>query len=120
MDELFEALTLMQTHRVNQFPVILMDKDFWTPLIDWMGTSLVGRGLVTEADLELFIVTDGLYAPLLQQVELMHERGFVRTPALGALQWAGTVEEALDLVEAGLAKPVRLHPLAEEELEAEP
>ena len=58
MDELFEALTLVQTNKVNQFPVILMDKDFWTPLIDWMRTSLVGRGLVAEADLDLFTVTD--------------------------------------------------------------
>ena len=58
MDELFEALTLVQTHKVNQFPVILMGSDFWAPLIDWMRTALVGRGLVAEADLELFTVTD--------------------------------------------------------------
>ena len=58
MDELFEALTLVQTHKVNQFPVILMGRDFWAPLVDWMRTSLVGRGLVAEKDLELFTVTD--------------------------------------------------------------
>ena len=63
---------------------------------------------------------DGLYAPLRAQIELMAERGFVRAPALGALQWATRVEEALDLVEQGLAAPVRLDPLAEEVLEAEP
>lgn len=64
--------------------------------------------------------TDGLYAPLRLQLEVMADRGFVRPQALAALQWATTVDEALDLVEAGIASPVRLVPLAEEELEGEP
>ena len=63
---------------------------------------------------------DGLYAPLRAQVDLMAERGFVRSSALGTLQWATTVGQALDLVEAGIAAPVRRHPLVEEVLEAEP
>ncbi len=63
---------------------------------------------------------DGLYAPLREQIDLMAERGFLRGPARAALQWAATVEQALDLIEAGLRDPVRLHPLAEEVLEAEP
>ena len=46
MDELFEALTLVQTHKVNQFPVILMGSDFWEPLVAWMRTALVGREVV--------------------------------------------------------------------------
>ena len=80
----------------------------------------VARSLGLHVKPVVVLDTDGLYALLRQQVELMHKRGFVRTPALGALQWATTVEQALDLVEAGLAEPVRMHPLAEEELEAEP
>lgn len=64
--------------------------------------------------------TDGLYAPLRAQVDLLTERGFVRPQSHAALQWAATVDEALDLVEAGLVDPVRLTPLSEEELEAEP
>ena len=80
----------------------------------------VARSLGLHVKPVVVLDADGLYAPLRQQVELMHERGFVRTPALGALQWATTVGQALDLVEAGLAEPVRMHPLAEEELEAEP
>jgi uncharacterized protein (TIGR00730 family) len=52
--------------------------------------------------------------------ELFEDRGFVRRPALSALQWATTVTGALDLVEAGLASPVVMQPLAEEVLEAEP
>jgi uncharacterized protein (TIGR00730 family) len=63
---------------------------------------------------------DGLYAPLRAQVELMVERGFVRREAAAALQWASSVEEALDLVEEGLAHPVRILPTAAEALEADP
>ena len=58
MDELFEALTLVQTHKVNQFPVILMGVEFWAPLVQWMRTALVDRGLISLKDLDLFVVTD--------------------------------------------------------------
>ncbi|MCW2600481.1 MAG: hypothetical protein JWM02_2310 [Frankiales bacterium] len=63
---------------------------------------------------------DGLWAPLRAQVDLMVERGFVRPEAAAALQWAGSVAEAFDLVEAGIADPVRLVPTLDEELEADP
>ena len=63
--------------------------------------------------------TDGLYAPLHAQVELMVSRGFVRRAAADALQWAGTVAEALDLIEAGISHPQRLVPTPGEELEGE-
>jgi uncharacterized protein (TIGR00730 family) len=63
--------------------------------------------------------TDGLYAPLQAQVALMVERGFVRRTAADALQWATSVEQALDLVEEGIARPVRIVPTPSEELEAE-
>ena len=62
---------------------------------------------------------DGLYAPLRAQVELMVARGFVRRKAADALQWAVSVDEALDLVEAGIAHPVRLVPTLGEELEGD-
>ncbi len=63
---------------------------------------------------------DGLYAPLRLQLDVMHDGGFLRGPALAALAWAITVAEALDAVEAGLAAPAVLQPLAEEVLGAEP
>jgi uncharacterized protein (TIGR00730 family) len=63
---------------------------------------------------------DGLYAPLRAQVDLMVERGFVRPESVATLQWASTVEEALDLVEAGLANPVRVVPTLAEALESDP
>ena len=58
MDELFEALTLVQTRKVNQFPVILMGSEFWAPLLDWLRGTLAERGLIAVQDLDLFFVTD--------------------------------------------------------------
>ena len=80
----------------------------------------VARSLGLHVKPVVVLDFDGLYAPLRAQVDLLVERGFVRTPSLAALQWSTSVDEALDLVEAGLRAPVRLHPLAEEVLEAEP
>ena len=80
----------------------------------------VARTLGMHAKPVVALDVDGLYAPLRAQVQLMAERGFVRGPALGALSWAGSVDEALDLLEQGLAAPAVMRPLAEEVLEAEP
>lgn len=63
---------------------------------------------------------DGLWAPLRAQVALMVERGFVRPEAAAALQWARSVPEAFELIEQGLAHPVRMVPTVGEALEAEP
>ncbi len=58
LDELFEALTLVQTKKINAFPVVLVDKEFWAPLVQWLQDSLVARGLIGEGDLDLFAVVD--------------------------------------------------------------
>ena len=58
MDELFEALTLVQTRKVNQFPVVLMGSAYWQPLVDWMRGTLAEQGYVSPGDLDLFVVTD--------------------------------------------------------------
>ncbi|WP_370021627.1 TIGR00730 family Rossman fold protein [Planotetraspora sp. GP83] len=58
LDELFEALTLVQTRKVTSFPVILMGSEFWTPLIDWVRTTLVSTGKVSPGDVDLMQVTD--------------------------------------------------------------
>jgi uncharacterized protein (TIGR00730 family) len=62
---------------------------------------------------------DGLFAPLRDQVDLLVARGFVRPSAADTLRWAGTVEQALDLIEEGLAAPRRRRPAAAEVLEAD-
>jgi len=58
LDELFEALTLVQTGKVNQFPVVLMGTAFWRPLLDWLRDTVVPGGFISAADLELLTVTD--------------------------------------------------------------
>ena len=58
LDELFEALTLVQTRKVNQFPVILMGTAFWSPLLDWIRGTLVEGVYISPGDLDLIHVTD--------------------------------------------------------------
>jgi uncharacterized protein (TIGR00730 family) len=58
LDELFEALTLVQTKKVTMFPVILIGIDYWQPLIDWIKGTLVERGSISPADADLIRLTD--------------------------------------------------------------
>jgi len=58
LDELFEALTLIQTKRIRSFPVILMDSRFWNGLLDWLKNSLISAKTLSESDLEIFSVVD--------------------------------------------------------------
>jgi uncharacterized protein (TIGR00730 family) len=58
LDELFEALTLVQTHKVTSFPVVLMGSEFWGGLLDWIKSTLLGTGKIAEQDLDLITVTD--------------------------------------------------------------
>jgi len=58
LDELFEALTLIQTKRIKTFPVILMDSEFWNGLLDWIRDTLVKKKTLSKSDLEVFNVVD--------------------------------------------------------------
>ena len=58
MDELFEALVLVQTHKVNQFPVVLMGSSYWGGLLSWLREATAGMGYVDGADLDLISVCD--------------------------------------------------------------
>lgn len=58
LDELFEALTLMQTQRIKRFPLFLVGTKFWSPLVDWMHNTVLERGLLSSEELELFTVID--------------------------------------------------------------
>jgi uncharacterized protein (TIGR00730 family) len=58
LDELFEAVTLVQTRKIESFPIILMGTAYWAPLIDFMRTTLVEAGTVAPGDPELITVTD--------------------------------------------------------------
>jgi uncharacterized protein (TIGR00730 family) len=59
LDELFEILTLVQTERIPQFPIILFGSDYWKGLVQWMRTQLDGRHtFISARDLDLFKITD--------------------------------------------------------------
>ncbi|MEE6257062.1 LOG family protein [Plantactinospora sonchi] len=62
LDELFEALTLVQTGKVTRFPVVLMGEAYWRPLLNWLRDTLAEDGKISPADLELIIVTDDVEA----------------------------------------------------------
>jgi uncharacterized protein (TIGR00730 family) len=57
-DELFEALTLIQTGKVLHFPVVLVDEDYWTPLRTWGQGRALAEGMISPDDLELLTLTD--------------------------------------------------------------
>jgi len=58
LDELFEALTLIQTQKIDKFPIILVGTDFWSGLIKWVKQTLLKEGTVSETDLKLISVVD--------------------------------------------------------------
>ncbi|MDF5755447.1 TIGR00730 family Rossman fold protein [Spongiactinospora sp. TRM90649] len=58
LDELFEALTLVQTGKVTSFPVVLMGRRFWGGLIDWVRSTLEATGKISPKDLDLIHLTD--------------------------------------------------------------
>lgn len=60
LDELFEALTLVQTRKVNQFPIILFGTKYWAGLVDWLRDSLLGSAKIAPGDMRLLHVTDSV------------------------------------------------------------
>ncbi len=61
LDELFEALVLIQTHKVRHFPVLLVGSAFWSGLVGWVRDQLATRALISPEDLDLFRVTDDVH-----------------------------------------------------------
>jgi len=76
-DELFEALTLVQTKKKTQFPIVLLGVDYWQGLIDWLRETVLADGKVSETDFELMTLTDDLD----EAVKLMAEARAGRAPA---------------------------------------
>ena len=58
LDELFEAMTLIQTGKVRDFPVILFGSAYWRGLLDWIRTTLLAEGKISRDDVDLVVVTD--------------------------------------------------------------
>ncbi|WP_344449600.1 TIGR00730 family Rossman fold protein [Actinocorallia aurantiaca] len=58
MDELFEALTLVQTGKITRFPIVLVGREFWSPLLEWFKGTLVAEGMISPEDPDLLHLTD--------------------------------------------------------------
>jgi uncharacterized protein (TIGR00730 family) len=99
LDELTEALTLIQTGKIRQFPVVLMGMSYWKPFIDLM-REMVTLGTVAAADLDLFLVTDTV-AEAMAHIEhhAIRRFGLKRRKYSPPKKWLG--EESLDRTSAG-------------------
>jgi uncharacterized protein (TIGR00730 family) len=60
LDELFEALTLIQTGKAQNFPVVLIDTDYWGEMLDWVRDEILAKGMISSEDLQLLHATDDL------------------------------------------------------------
>lgn len=60
MDEIFETLTLMQTGKIDQFPIVAMGTEFWTPIVESLRAQMCGEGTISREDLDLLYVTDSV------------------------------------------------------------
>jgi uncharacterized protein (TIGR00730 family) len=83
VDELFEALTLIQTGKVLHFPVVLFDTDYWGELLDWVKGEVLVDGMISPEDLELLFVTDDVEEVLARVLEC-YERRCAESPAAPA------------------------------------
>jgi uncharacterized protein (TIGR00730 family) len=80
LDELYEALTLIQTGKVDQFPVVLVETDYWREMTDWIRAMLLGEGMIAADDLALLHVTDEPHEAVDVIVDC-YERRCARVPA---------------------------------------
>ncbi len=81
LDEMFEALTLIQTGKVLNFPVVLFGSEHWKGLLDWISERLIAEGLVSPDDEKLLFVTDDPQAAVKLVVDCYEERCAQESPA---------------------------------------
>ncbi|MGY1689459.1 LOG family protein [Geodermatophilus sp. SYSU D01105] len=77
LDELFEALTLVQTRKVTRFPVVLYGSEYWSGLVGWIRDTMVPAATIKETDLDLFTVTDDVdeVVRVIQEAEAARRAG---------------------------------------------
>lgn len=81
LDELFEALTLVQTKKVTSFPVVLVGSSYWSGLMDWFRATVLADGKVSQADLDMFRVTDDPDEAVAAMVEAERHESVAARPA---------------------------------------
>jgi uncharacterized protein (TIGR00730 family) len=77
LDELFEALTLVQTRKVTAFPIVLLGVDYWSGLLDWLRDTVLVDGKISEVDLDMLTLTDDVdeTVELMVAAQAAHEGG---------------------------------------------
>lgn len=98
-DELFEAVTLVQTHKVTQFPLVLVGKEYWGGLLEWIRSTALKHGTISQADLDIIYLTDDPAEAVDHVVERVHQIEAEQA----ALQAAAVAERATE--EAALEGP---------------
>jgi len=58
MDELFEAATLRQTEKIRHFPIVLVDRSYWSGMVDWLREQMLGEGYISPGDIDALAVCD--------------------------------------------------------------
>jgi uncharacterized protein (TIGR00730 family) len=81
LDELFEALTLVQTGKTRQMPIILVNEAYWRGLLDWMRERLAAEGMIDPNDLDLVQVYDEPRQVVDAIFAFYEKRGFAPSPA---------------------------------------
>ncbi len=90
LDELFEAITLVQTGKIRDFPVVLMGRDYWAPLVDFIAQRMVQAGTISPGDERIITVTDSPdEAVAVIEREAVHAYGLVRRRGLRRWWWLG-------------------------------
>ncbi len=74
LDELFEALTLVQTHKINRFPIIMFNREYWHGLMEWIEKTQIEQGAVSPEDLNLLMMTDSVEEARDMLVDCYHAR----------------------------------------------
>jgi len=85
LDELFEALTLVQTRKVTSFPVVLVGVDFWGGMLDWIRNAMLASGKISPQDLDLIQLTDDVDTAVEIIVEADRERSKQRAEEEAAI-----------------------------------
>jgi len=86
LDEMFEALTLVQTKKIMSIPIILVGSKFWAGLTDWVRASLITEGMISPDDIDLMHVIDQPEEVLEAIFSHYEKRGFMPSPAEREIQ----------------------------------
>jgi hypothetical protein len=88
MDELFEALTLIQTGKSRKIPIVLVGSSFWSGLVDWLRLALCGQGMIGAEDMDLIQIIDEPKAVVDTIFKFYESRGFEPSDAEREMQFS--------------------------------